>query len=193
MALATCMCFNSCMQKRGQLKGWCRGETGMRLMLYLHNSVIQGLIAHSSNNPSVLYQTPHCGVDVNSTSHCSLTSNSWGLSLLHLNLKNYDVNPWHKTEVHWAILHVQYYCNSLGFKHCNAVHAYKPESQRVPQEYRQLILRIEKKLPSSHDCQKARQWTERRDWCNSTRAEGWTYTLYIVRNLFTVNCEYFIR
>ena len=29
MALATC--FNSCMQKRGQLKGWGQGETGMRL------------------------------------------------------------------------------------------------------------------------------------------------------------------
>ena len=40
----------------------------MRLMLYLHSSVIQGSAPHSSNNPSVLYRTPHCGVDVNSTS-----------------------------------------------------------------------------------------------------------------------------
>ena len=24
--------------------------------------------SHTSNNPSVLYQTPHCGVDINSTS-----------------------------------------------------------------------------------------------------------------------------
>ena len=30
-------------------------------------------------------------------------------------------------------------------------HAYKPESQRVPQEYRQLSLRVEKKPLSSHD------------------------------------------
>ena len=34
----------------------------------LHSSVIQdGSTAHSSNNPSMLYRTPHCGVDVNST------------------------------------------------------------------------------------------------------------------------------
>ena len=51
------------------------------------------------------------------------------------------------------ILHVQYYriLNSLGFKHCNSMHAYKPESQRVPQEYRQLS-RLE--LKRSHDRQK---------------------------------------
>ena len=48
--------------ERRQLKGWGRGETGMRLMLYLHSSVIQGATAHSSNNPSVLYRTPYCGV-----------------------------------------------------------------------------------------------------------------------------------
>ena len=34
------------------------------------------------------------------------------------------------------------------------MHAYKPESQRVPQEYRQLSLRVEKKPLSSHDRQK---------------------------------------
>ena len=50
-------------------------------------------------------------------------------------------------------MHVQYYRNSLGFKHCNAMHAYKPESQWVPQEYRQLSLRIESPL-SFHDPQK---------------------------------------
>ena len=45
------------------------------------------------------------------------------------------------------------YRNSLGFKHCNSMHAYKPESQRVPQEYRQLSLsRLE--LKRSHDRQK---------------------------------------
>ena len=38
--------------------------------------------------------------------------------------------------------------NTLGFKHCNSMHAYKPESQRVPQEYRQL------ELKRSHDRQK---------------------------------------
>ena len=46
-------------------------------------------------------------------------------------------------------LHVQYYRNSLGFKHCNSMHAYKPESQRLPQEYRQPSLRIEMKPRSS--------------------------------------------
>ena len=40
------------------------------------------------------------------------------------------------------------------FKHCNAMHAYKPESQWVPQEYRQLSLSVEKKPLSSHDRQK---------------------------------------
>ena len=34
------------------------------------------------------------------------------------------------------------------------MHSYKPESQRVPQEYRQLSLKIEKKPLSSHDRQK---------------------------------------
>ena len=57
-------------------------------MSYLHSSVIHGSTAHS-NNPGVLYRTPHCTVDI----------------------------------------------NSIGFKHCNAMHAYKPESHRVPQEY----------------------------------------------------------
>ena len=49
-------------------------------------------------------------------------------------------------------MHVQYYRNSLGFKHCNSMHAYKPESQMVPQEYRQLSSGLE--LKRSHDCQK---------------------------------------
>ena len=48
MAFKLATCFNSCMQKRGQLKGWGQGQTGMRLMLYLHSSVIQdGSTAHS--------------------------------------------------------------------------------------------------------------------------------------------------
>ena len=47
-----------------------------------------------------------------------------------------------------------YYCNSLRFKHSNAMHAYKPESQRVPQEYRKLSLRVEKKPLSFQDRQK---------------------------------------
>ena len=54
--------------EKGAAKGLSQGETGMRLMLYLHSSVIQdNSTAHSSNNPSELYRTPHCGVDVNST------------------------------------------------------------------------------------------------------------------------------
>ena len=37
-------------------------------VIYLHSSAIQdGSTARSSNNPSVLYRTPYCGVDVNST------------------------------------------------------------------------------------------------------------------------------
>ena len=42
----------------------------MRLMLCLHSSVlfkVQRLTA-AINNPGVLYRSPHCGVDINSTS-----------------------------------------------------------------------------------------------------------------------------
>ena len=48
-------------RKAGKLKGWGQGETGMRLM-YTYTAVItySRFNAHSSNNPSVLYQTPHC-------------------------------------------------------------------------------------------------------------------------------------
>ena len=46
----------------------------------------------------------------------------------------------------------------------NAMHAYncKPESPRVPQEYRQLSLRVEKKPLSSHDRQKLASGLEER-------------------------------
>ena len=43
-------------------------------------------------------------------------------------------------------LNIAYPIISLGFRHCNVMHAYKPE---VPQEHRQLSL--EKKPLSSHD------------------------------------------
>ena len=48
----------------------------------LHSSVVQGSTAHSNNNPGVLYQTPHCGADINFTRvnflHSSLGYDSWG-------------------------------------------------------------------------------------------------------------------
>ena len=36
----------------------------MRLMLYLHSSMVQGSMAHSNNNPGVLYRPLHCGANM---------------------------------------------------------------------------------------------------------------------------------
>ena len=62
-------------------------------MLYLHISVVQGSMAHSSNNLGVLYQTLHCGADIDSTSLIVGDLDSFFK-------KDYDAKPWHKTEVH---------------------------------------------------------------------------------------------
>ena len=53
----------------------------MRLMLYLHSSVVQGLKAHGNKDPGVLYRILYCGVDMikstlRSTS-LTVASRSW--------------------------------------------------------------------------------------------------------------------
>ena len=87
MALATC--FNSSMQKRagvakGLGPGRDRDEANVSILAQQCYSRQDDSTAHSSNNPSVLYRTPHalclwCRRQLN-LPHCSLTSNSWGLS-----------------------------------------------------------------------------------------------------------------
>ena len=62
----------------------------------------QGSMAHSSNNPGVLCQTPHCGVDINSTSLTVAKPPIFGdlASYIFNNLKDCDAKSWHKTDVH---------------------------------------------------------------------------------------------
>ena len=67
----------------------------------------------------------------------------------------------------------------------NAMHACKPESPRVPQEYRQLSLRVEKKPLSSHDRQKlASGLAEGQGLMHPRMRCVNRRTPYIARNLF---------
>ena len=132
MALATRFSVAS----RKGVKGWGWGYYNIKswgranVHLYLHNGV-QGSTIHSNNNPGMLYWTLHCSAGIKSTL-LTVASDSWRHKLASSkHLEGLWCKPWLKTEVHWAVLHVQYYHCKLNCSLVQALyghacmHAYK--------------------------------------------------------------------
>ena len=67
--------------------------------------------------------------------------------------------------------------------------AYKLESQRVPQEYRQLSLRVEKKPLSSDDCQKLASGLSGGidTTAHALRVKD-VHTVYSAQSIYTLSC-----